>query len=109
LLLKTTKNTFLEAKLQHASSLPLVYFLHLLGFCLSISRKIARALLPKKSKMQFDKHLPVLRFAPKRIAISYKTQGYLLQNALLTRAKRKVKCSKTQAYLLQIAPKVGKI
>jgi len=88
LLLKTTKNTFLGAKLQHASSLPLVYFLHLLGFCLSLSRKIARALLPKKTKMQLDKHLTVLRFAPKRIAISYKTQGYLLQNARLSPTKR---------------------
>lgn len=83
---------YFGVKFQHASSLPLVFFLHLLGFCLSISRKIARALLPKKPKMQLDKHLPVLRFAPKRIAISYKTQGYLLQNVLLTRAKRKVKC-----------------
>jgi hypothetical protein len=41
-------------------------------------------------------------------AICTKMHCYLLQNAVLTRAKRKVKCSKTQSPLLQIAPKEGK-
>ncbi len=58
--------------------------------------------------MQVEKTSLALLFAPKHTAISYKTQCYLLQNARLTRAKRKVKCSKTQSRLLQIALKEGK-
>ena len=58
--------------------------------------------------MEVEKTSLALLFAPKYTANSYKTQCYLLQNAVLTRAKRKVKCSKTQSRLLQIAPKEGK-
>jgi len=39
--------------------------------------------------------LKVLLFGAKCIAISCKTHCYLVQNALLFAAKRKVKCSKT--------------
>jgi len=42
-------------------------------------------------------------FASKRDANSCKTQCYLLQNAVLTHAKRKVKCSKTQGKMQQNA------
>ena len=42
-------------------------------------------------------HQNATHLAPKRSAFSTKTQCYLLQNAVLSPAKRKVKCSKTQS------------
>jgi|GEM_PF-504045 len=42
-------------------------------------------------------HQNATHLAPKRSAFSSKTQCYLLQNAVLSPAKRKVKCCKTQS------------
>ena len=44
-----------------------------------------------------EMHQNATHLAPKRSAFSSKTQCYLLQNAVLSPAKRKVKCSKTQS------------
>ena len=48
-------------------------------------------------------HQNATHLAPKRSAFSSKTQCYLLQNAVLSPAKRKVKCSKTQNKMLCFA------
>ena len=42
-------------------------------------------------------HQNATHLAQKRSAFSSKTQCYLLQNAVLSPAKRKVKCCKTQS------------
>ena len=51
--------------------------------------------------------LKFLRFGAKRVAFSSKMHCYLVQNARLSRAKRKAKCSKTQNYLLQVTSLLG--
>jgi len=61
--------------------------------------EIIRTFYYKTGFLQLNEML----FVAKRSAISYKMQCYLLQNAVLSPAKRKVKCSKTQNKMLCFA------
>ncbi len=47
-------------------------------------------------------HQNATHLAPKRSAFSSKTQCYLLQNAVLTHAKRKAKWCKTQDRMVKM-------
>ena len=70
-------------------------------------KKITPIFGSQQQKNADKRVLKILRFGAKRVVFSSKTHCYLLQNARLSRAKRKAKCSKTQNYLLKIASLLG--
>ena len=72
-------------KLPHASSLHFFANYYVFAFLFYEKSRILR--IDNKPQMPTKNHVLTSLFAAKRIANSCKTQCYLLQNALLTRAK----------------------
>ena len=59
-------------------------------------KKVTPIFGSQQQKNTDQRSLKILRFGAKRVVFSSKTHCYLLLNALLSPAKRKAKCSKTQ-------------